>query len=98
MSDSRTAVTYLKRQREIEDREERKIETTKRKVLFVAFTLQAIIVTLGILLIFWESFREWGTLPPASGVGLGLYGGVGLGIALLWIPVLYSWYQLKQPL
>jgi hypothetical protein len=96
LADPHASAELLRRQRDFDTEADGKLEAAKRLILFVALTAQAVIGTLGISLIFWESSQEWGGLPSTAGNGIILYALAGVGVALLWVGAFYGWYRWRR--
>lgn len=55
------------------------------------------ILTAGVAVVFYESYREWGGLPSINGDGALLYGGVGTGFAVAVGLVAWAYVQWRLP-
>jgi hypothetical protein len=66
------------------------------------FTLVGAVMTLvtlvvAVLINFWQSYQEWGTLPGLNGNGSIIYGGLAAGIVMLSVYVIWAWLQWRDP-
>jgi uncharacterized membrane protein YqjE len=59
-----------------------------------AFTLGTLLA--GVALVFWQSYREWGSLPSPYGPAAIVYGGVVVGIALAVAMVVWAYRQWRN--
>lgn len=83
------------------ERESARAEKERTQLLGISlffWIVQAVIATAGIGLIFWQSYREWGSLPAASGYAGWLYFAVGIVLALVWGGTIYAWSLWCEPM
>ncbi len=84
----------MQQRRSSEGRREIDRSGARLRVIGTAFAL--LVVCVGIAVVFWQSDRAWGGLPPASGPGLILYGGTATMIALVAAAAVWSWLQWRE--
>ena len=72
-------------------------QALQNQALLIFLGTCVILVTLlsGIAIIFAQTSREAGGLPPPEGPTLVLYGGVSLGVAVALSMVVWAWLQWK---
>jgi hypothetical protein len=97
MPDWASIVASLKKERELQATREENEAIPRRRVMFIGWLAQAVIISVGFGLIFWQSAREWGSLPPAAGTGLLIYVVVACALAVVWVGAVYAWIQLREP-
>jgi hypothetical protein len=71
-------------------------DTRARRLQFIGAAVTFVVLVTGVIVVFCESYTEWGGLPPVGGPGLILYGGVAaaLVIGIVWLA--YAWIQWRN--
>ena len=65
---------------------------------FIGALFTLVVLVAAILVIFWQSYQEWGTLPSVGGSGFILYGGVTVAVVASSVYVIWAWHRWRDSL
>jgi uncharacterized membrane protein (DUF485 family) len=68
-------------------------EVRSELVTLIGAVITLVMLSVGVGIVFLQSFQEWGTFPSIAGTGLILYDGLAVAFVIVAAYVLWAWRE-----